>query len=579
VKEISGVPASPGIAIGPAFLFVGDSFPEIPRYAIKKSQIEEEWQKFLKAVKSVAEKMRLHLARLERETDKARAAILKAHLFMVEDVDLHEQIYAYMTSELQNVEWSVRAVSHEMTQKLLAASDSYLRERAVDIADTTSAILNKLLDVQQQSLEGFSEDVIIVAHDILPSQLLSIDKKHVKALLTDAGSQTSHIAILARSFELPAVIGLGGASKIINNGDCLIVDGGAGTVLIKAEEPELEKYKKGIAVREKQKEENHSLLNLPAETLDGKRFALKANIELPADADKLAAYGAEGIGLFRTEFLFLSQDESTEEEKQYEAYSRVIKVMKTLPVTIRTCDVGGDKILPNFFPKTEKNPLLGWRAIRFSLAMPELFKAQLRAVLRAAAAGNAEIIFPLISCVEELDQALALLEEAKAECRHSGLPIAENIRTGVMIEVPAAVLSADVLAKKVDFFSIGTNDLIQYSLAVDRGNEKVNYLARASHPALIRLIKMTIDAAHKAGIRVAMCGEMAGDITFTPLLIGLGLDEFSAYPSALPLIKRAVRACKLDDCEKLTSRVLQCTGWQEVSGLLEKFSVKKARTA
>jgi phosphotransferase system enzyme I (PtsI) len=574
VKEISGVPASSGIAIGSAFLFSGDKFPEIPRYSIKKSQIDEEWQKFLKAVKSVAEKMRLHLVKIEREANKEQADILKTHLFMVEDVDLHEQIHAFLSSELQNVEWAVWAVSHEMVQKLLAASDAYLRERAVDISDTAHTILGKLLDVQQQSLEEFSEDVIVVAPDILPSQFLTIDKKHVRALLTDAGSRTSHIAILARSFELPAVMGLGTVTKLINNGDRLVVNGDSGAVFINPDLAELEKYEQQLAALEKQKKENDALCGLAAETLDGKSFAIKANIELPADADRLPAYGAQGIGLFRTEFLFLSAGESTDEEKQYEAYSHAVKAMKGLPVAIRTSDVGGDKIFPNFSPKIEKNPLLGWRAIRFSLAMPELFKSQLRAILRAAAHGNAEIIFPLISCVEELDEALILLEEAKSECRQNGLPVAENIKVGVMIEVPAAVLSADILAKRVDFFSIGTNDLIQYSLAVDRGNEKVNYLARASHPAIIRLIKMTIDAAHNAGKKAAMCGEMAGDIRFTALLIGLGLDEFSTAPSTIPLVKRAVRAYKLSDCEKLSKRVLECTGWQEVVRLLEMFKAE-----
>jgi phosphotransferase system enzyme I (PtsI) len=461
-----------------------------------------------------------------------------------------------------------------MVEKLLASSDSYLRERAADISDTAHTVLATLLNVKQQSLEKFSKDVIVVAHDILPSQLLSIDKKHVRALLVDVGSRTSHIAILARSFEIPTVMGLGNATKLINNGDRLVVNGASGAVFVKPEEAELKKYRAEIAALEGKKKENDALRDLGAETLDGGRFTIKANIELPGDVDKLSAYGAEGIGLFRTEFLFLSAGESTDEEKQYEAYSHVIKSMGELPVKIRTSDVGGDKILPNFFPKAEKNPLLGWRAIRLSLAMPELFKAQLRAILRAAVHGNAEIIFPLISCVEELDEALVFLEEAKTECRQRGVPIGENIKVGIMIEVPAAVLCADILAKKVDFFSIGTNDLIQYSLAVDRGNEKVNYLARASHPAIVRLIKMTIDAAHKAGKKAAMCGEMAGDVRFTPLLIGLGLDEFSTAPSVIPLVKRAIRACRLDDCEKLTRRVLECDGWQEVSQALETFTAE-----
>ncbi|MDR2864811.1 MAG: phosphoenolpyruvate--protein phosphotransferase [Spirochaetaceae bacterium] len=572
MKEVFGVPVSSGIAIGCAFLFTGNEIPDIPHYLIKKSQIEDEWGKFVRATETVAAKIRLHLKNTEQAIHKEQSDILKAHLMMVEDIDLHEQIQAHLQTKLENVEWAVRSVSHEMTQKLLGAKDALLRERAVDIADISHEILNELLSIHEISLSDLSEDVIVVAHDLLPSQAITADKKHVKALVCEAGGKTSHVAILARSFEIPAIMGVSNATREIHNGDLLIVNSESGAVIINPDEKELKKHRSAILGLEKHHQKDLALSALPAETKDGIRFSLNANIELPSDVDKLEPYGAEGIGLFRTEFLFLAAIGATGEETQYDAYSTVIKAMNGAPVKIRTCDAGGDKILPEFFPVEEKNPLLGWRAIRFSLAMPEVFKAQLRAILRAGVHGNAEIIFPLVSGIEELDKALALLEEAKEQCRQNGDPIAENIKVGVMIEVPSAALTADILIKKVDFFSIGTNDLVQYSLAVDRGNEKVSYLASPTHPAILRLIKMTIEKAHQAGKKVSLCGEMAASPFFTPLLIGLGLDEFSMHPSAIPRVKSIIRNCLSDDCKKLAQRALKRQSGEEVNKLLEKFS-------
>jgi phosphotransferase system enzyme I (PtsI) len=310
-----------------------------------------------------------------------------------------------------------------------------------------------------------------------------------------------------------------------------------------------------------------ALRDLPAETLDGRRVNLKANIGIPEEADQAARYGAGGIGLYRSEFLFLTPGETAEEEEQYEAYRYVLKTLGNLPVTIRTMDLGGDKILPDF-QADEKNPLLGWRAIRFFLAHPELFKTQLRAILRASVDGNVRIMFPMISGIEELEKALAMLEEARAECRERGYAVAEHIEVGTMIEVPSAAMTADILAERSDFFSIGTNDLIQYTLAADRGNERVSYLSQPNHPAVLRFLKMTIDAAHRRGIPAAMCGELAGDPLVTPLLLGLGLDEFSMAASSIPQVKRIIRGVSMEHCRALAEKALEATSYHQVNSLV-----------
>ncbi|GHV83052.1 phosphoenolpyruvate-protein phosphotransferase [Spirochaetia bacterium] len=570
MKKISGIPASGGLAIGKALLWTGNDFPEIPRYIIHKAQVDDEWKRFLVANKNLVEKIKQHIDSLENEKNKEQSDLLRAHLMMLEDLDFQRQIRAALESQLENIEWIVWSISHEMAQKLLSAPDAYLRERASDISDMSHEILNKLLSIQQLSLSDISEDCIVIARDIPPSQALTMNKTHIKAIVTDYGSRISHTAILARSLEIPAVLGVSNGTLEINNGDMLVVDGDFGTIAINPDADELERSNGRVLSLQKKISSQQSLRDLPPETKDGKRFILKANIEVPSDAERIMQYGAEGIGLFRSEFLFLSNGEVTEEERQYKAYSDVIKTLGNMPVTIRTVDVGGDKVLPNFFPKEEKNPLLGWRAIRFSLAMPELFRAQLRAILRAASKGNLRIMFPLISGIEELDQAIAALEEAKAECRKVGQPVAENIQIGVMIEVPSAAVTADILAKKADFLSIGTNDLMQYTLAVDRGNQKVSYLAQNIHPAIIRLLKMTIDASHKAGKSVSMCGEMAGDTLALPLLLGLGLDEFSVSAPAIPEVKSVIRQCDYQKCKKLAEKILECENISEIKKILNE---------
>jgi phosphotransferase system enzyme I (PtsI) len=570
MKKLTGISTSPAIVVGKAFLYLEGEFPEIPRYSIRKGQIESEWARFTGVTAEAIKEVTVLRERAEREMSKEQADIFTAHLLMLEDPDFLDRIKTRLESSLENVEWVVWDISRELFQKLIASPDRYLRERGADISDVSRRILNGLLAIKRFSLADLEEDVILVVHDLLPSDVLTMNRERVKGIAMDVGSRTSHTAILARAFNIPAILGLSSATREINNGDILVISGISGQLVINPTEKALGQYKRALNRYSRMLDDLAAIRDLPAETLDGRRVTLKANIEVPEEARQALRCGAEGIGLYRSEFLFFTPGHTADEEEQYRAYSYVAKTMGDLPVTIRTVDVGGDKILPNF-PGDEKNPLLGWRAIRFSLALPELFKTQLRAILRSSVNGNLRIMFPLISGVEELEQALAVLEETKAECRRKKQPFAGHIQVGVMIEVPSAAVTADILAERADFFSIGTNDLIQYTLAIDRGNERVNYLAQPAHPAILRFLKTIIDTAHGRGIKAAMCGELAGDPYFTPLLLGLGLDEFSMTASAIPLVKRIIRGASQESCRALAVEALKGRSYQQINALIEAW--------
>ncbi|MDR3114796.1 MAG: phosphoenolpyruvate--protein phosphotransferase [Treponema sp.] len=571
MKKLTGIPASPGIAIEKAFLYLEDDFPEIPRYSIRKNQVESEWKRFLTANHEAAEEVKSLHERALREVSTEQAAIFQSHLMMLEDIDFQDQIKDHLKDSLQNIEWVFWDISHELSQRLMASPDSQFRERAADISDVSRRVMHQLLSVKKFSLADLSSDVILVSHDLLPSDVLAMNKKRVKAIVMDAGGRTSHTAILARAFDIPAVLGLSTITKEIDKGDKLVVNGTSGEVIINPDTQVLWQYQRAIDQYRKRFDEFLELREVPAETKDGHRVCLKANIEIPEEADQISRYGAEGIGLYRSEFLFLTPKQATAEDEQYRAYSHVLKAMEDKPVTIRTLDNGGDKLLPNFQATDEKNPLLGWRAIRFSLSRPELFKTQLRALLRASINGNLRIMFPMISGIEELEQALSILEEAKAECRRKNQAYSDAMEVGIMIEVPAAAMTADILAERSDFFSIGTNDLIQYCLAVDRGNERVNYLAQPSHPAVLRYLRKIIQSAHEKGITAAMCGELAGDPSATALLLGLGLDEFSMTAQSIPQVKRIIRGVTLESCRILAEKALQCTSYHHVTLLVEAW--------
>jgi phosphotransferase system enzyme I (PtsI) len=575
MKKFTGIAASPGIALGKALRYLEEDLPEIPRYGIQKNQIETEWNRLLAARASAAAAVRDLHERAQQKLGRNQADIFAAHLLMLQDPDFFDQMRDRLETTLKNSEWIVWELSQEFIQKMGRSPDPYLRERAADITDISRRLLGALQNRRPFSPAELPENGILVVHDLLPSALLNMDKERVKGLVMDLGSRTSHIAILARTFTIPLVLGLSTASLEIETGDTLALDGASGLVVVNPDAAEIKRIKADIGRRRRTAEQLRVIRRLPAQTQDGRTVAIRANISIPEEAEQALQNGAEGIGLYRSEFLFLSPGPSMDEDAQCRAYQQVLRLMGTLPVTIRTMDVGGDKLVPELEGTYEKNPLLGWRAVRFSLSRPDLFKTQLRAILRASASGaepaRVRLLFPLITGIEELEQALAFFAEAKAECQSRNQPFGERIEAGPMIEAPSAAMTADILAKKSDFFSIGTNDLVQYTLAVDRGNERVSYLAQPFHPAVLRLIKRTIDAAHAQGIPAAMCGELAGEPWAAPLLLGLGLDEFSMAPSSIPAVKRIIRALSLESCRVLAEKALDCGSHTEVRSLVDAW--------
>lgn len=551
-------------------MFLDDEEPTIPRYAVTESELDAEWDRFVVAVGKAKDDVEALRDRAVREMGQEHGAIFDSHLIMLDDPDLLESIEASLRSSLLNMEWIVHQYAQAIVKRLEGLDDPILQERTVDVHDITRRILNHLMFRERFSLADLNSDVVLVARNLLPSDMIAMNRSKVRAIVMDAGGKTSHTAILARAFEIPAVLGLGGSARAIRNGDIVVVDGNTGDVRVQPDPQTLERYER-IRARMAERDETLSgLASLPAKTLDGKEVLIKANIEVPEETDSVLRHGAQGIGLFRSEFLFLQPGRAPSEESQYVAYGRVIEAMGDRPVTIRTLDVGGDKVVPDLAIEEEKNPLLGWRAIRYCLSDKELFQSQLRAILRASVSGDARIMFPMISGPVELDSALAQLEAAKAECRRRGQAFREDIPVGIMIEVPSAAMIADILAPKVDFFSIGTNDLIQYTIAVDRGNERVAYLHEPFHPAVIRLVKKVIDDGHAAGIPVSMCGEMASDPFAAVVLLGLGLDEFSMSAVSVPDVKRTIRSIGFAEARAVADEVLKLGSHRETEEYLAK---------
>ncbi|HAP43297.1 MAG: phosphoenolpyruvate--protein phosphotransferase [Spirochaetes bacterium GWD1_61_31] len=570
MRSLSGIPASSGIAIARAFVFLDDDEPIIPRYAIAGNELAGEWQRFQVALEKAREDIVLLRDRAKREMGDEHSAIFDAHLLMLEDVDLLENIEKSLNDSLLNIEWVLHQYSSSVVSQLESLDDPHFQERSSDVHDITHRILNHLMFRERFSLADLPEDVVLVAHNLLPSDMISMTRQHVKAIVMDAGGKTSHTAILARAFEIPAVLGLSGSVRSIKNGEMLIVNGQAGLVIVDPDTDMLVRYEN---IRARVLAHNDVLIAMagqPAVTKDGIPLVLKANIEVPDEIETVIRHGAAGIGLFRSEFLFLQPGWAPSEEDQFSAYRRVLAAMNGKPVTIRTLDVGGDKVMPDMAMSAEKNPLLGWRAIRYCLFDVEMFQNQLRAILRASAFGDARIMFPMISGPDELDAALAALDVAKQACRDAKIAFREDIPVGIMIEIPSAALIADILARKVSFFSIGTNDLIQYTIAVDRGNERVAYLHEPFHPAVLRLIKRVIDDGHAAGISVSMCGEMASDPAAAIILLGLGLDEFSMSAASIPLVKRVLGSVNRTEASAIAAAVLTLESHRQVEDFMQQ---------
>lgn len=566
MREYRGIPASGGIAINHAFAHYADSAP-VPRRSITESQVESEWRRYRAAVERAAAEVR-GIKENVNPRHTGRHQLLDAQLLMLHDPEMNEHIRRDTTRTLTNVEWILSEYVESMVNTLESSGDEYLAERSMDILDVSRRITNQLLYRERLSLALIDREVILVSPNLLPSEIIHLDPEKVRGIVLDAGGPTSHTVILARSMGIPAVVGLGNVCRSIEPDDVIIVDGENGVVIVDPDEETLRRCRDRLEELVKREKHLLGLKELPARTLDGHRLSMLANIEIPGEIGGVLSSGAEGVGLFRSEFLFMDPHQSPDEDRQFRAYARILQEMGDKPVTIRTLDAGGDKLLPGVNESDELNPLLGWRAIRFCLGEEELFRNQLRALLRASAHGNLRIMFPLISNTRELDDALSILNEEKGDLAAAGTPMAEKIPVGIMIEVPSAALIADVLARRADFFSIGTNDLIQYTMAVDRGNEKIADLYQTWHPAVWRLIETTVEGARESGIPAAMCGELAGDPLAAVLLAGLGLDELSMSVHSIPAVKSMVRSIDTLSAREALAEVLTMENADDVQSLL-----------
>ena len=563
-KSFRGIPVSTGVCRG-KILVLGRARPTIARRQVADGALAEEVNRLEKALVQTRQQILEVQRKVSEGMGAQEGSIFEAHLLVLEDRTLLDEVVRVIQQQKVNAEHAFHTVAERYATMLSAIEDEYLRERATDMRDVTMRVLNNLLGVEADAdLRHLKEPCIIISHDLTPSNTAQLDKRHVLGFATDVGSKTSHTAIMARSLRIPAVVGLRDVSAQLEDGQQVLLDGLNGVLIVNPTDQTLYEYGQIILRQATLQQRLRDLLHEPAVTLDGHRVALNANIEQAADTEQVKANGAEGVGLFRTEYLFLNREHLPDEEQQYQDYRAAAAALKPLPVVIRTLDLGGDKFLAHMQMPTELNPFLGWRAIRISLQERDIFRAQLRAILRASAEGNVRMMYPMISGLDELKQANALLEEYKAELRRENVPFDENLEVGAMIETPSAAIVADSLAKRVSFFSIGTNDLIQYSLAVDRMNEKIAHLYEPTHPAIVRLIKITVEAAHKHKVRVTVCGEMAGDPVLAPLLLGLGVDELSAAPSLVPSLKFLIRRLKLSEARELAAFAMECESASDI---------------
>ncbi|MBI5773434.1 MAG: phosphoenolpyruvate--protein phosphotransferase [Verrucomicrobia bacterium] len=564
-RVFRGIAVSAGVCRGKVLLLAAASDVTVPQYSVPDDGVAHEIYRFEQALAQTRQQILDVQRKVTEGMGAEHASIFEAHLLVLEDPMLIEEVTRHIHKNKVNVEHAFREVAEKYARTLSAMPDDYLRERAADMRDVSVRIINNLLGRQETvDLQHLTEPCIIISHDLAPSVTAQLDKKMVLGFATDIGGKTSHTAIMARSLEIPAVVGLKNISQKLKGGQEVLIDGFNGLVILNPTEQTLYEYGQVQRQRLTFEDRLREMKDLPAVTSDGVSVVLSANVEQAADTESVQAVGAQGVGLFRTEYLFINRELLPTEEEQFTAYQQVAATLQPHPVIIRTLDLGGDKYLPHLNIPEEMNPFLGWRAIRYCLQERDLFRTQLRAILRASVEGNIRLMYPMISGLDELVQANAFLDECRAELRKEGVAFNENLEVGAMIEIPSAVMVADALARHVKFFSIGTNDLIQYTLAVDRLNERIAHLYEPTHPAIVRLIKLTVDAAHRNGIWAGVCGEMAGDPALTPLLLGLGVDELSATPSLVPQVKYLLRALNMAEARELAASALNCDSATEI---------------
>ncbi len=565
---LKGIEASPGICIGKAYLVDREGVDVVRKYFIGEGKLRHETKRFKVAVKKAKDELKLIIKKSNKEL-RQQSYILEAHVLMLKDKMLYGKTIKTIEDERINAEWALKKAVSSLKSMFQDMSDPYLKERAADIVHVSERVMKNLVGAEPVNIADICKRVILIAQDLSPAETSQIQLEKIQGFVTNRGGRASHTGIIARTLEIPAVLGLDQATKIIQNDDLIIVDGTDGTVIVRPTEETLIKYEERKVRYEEHRAAIARRSHLVAETTDGFQLPVMGNIELPEEVVSVIDHGGDGIGLYRTEFQYLNSSVFPSEDELFDKYMDVVEVIAPKPVIIRTLDINGDRAIAPVSERDEINPALGLRAIRYCLQNPKIFKTQIRAILRVAAYGDVRILIPMISNYDELCETKRILNEVAVSLNKEGAVFKRDIEVGIMMEVPSAVIMADVMAENVDFFSIGTNDLIQYSLAIDRGNSEVAYLYNPLHPAIIRMIKHVVDVAHEKGIKVFMCGEMASDPIYIPVLLGLGLDELSMNPQSIPAVKSMVRSLNIKDIKRFTKDMLKQTSATAVMKLVQ----------
>jgi len=567
--KLKGIAASQGISFAKAYVFVE---PDLTVKEVKIEDVAAEIKRFEDAIEASKKELTIIKENALASLGADKAAVFEAHLLILDDPEFMGTVKTDIESKVINAEYAFKETSDMFISMFEAMDNEYMKERAADIRDVSKRILAHLLGVDLPNPSLIDEEVIVIAEDLTPSDTAQLNKKYVKGFATNIGGRTSHSAIMARSLEIPAVVGTSSITEDVKNGDILILDGLDGVVLVNPDEATTAEYKEKHAKFEAQKAEWAKLVTEKSVTKDGHEVILAANIGTPADLEGVKNNGGEAVGLYRTEFLYMGRDQLPTEDEQFEAYKAVLEGMGDKPVVVRTLDIGGDKELPYLDLPKEMNPFLGFRAIRLCLEEKDLFRTQLRALLRASVYGKLCVMFPMIATIQEFRAAKALFLEEKEKLVAEGVAVSNDIELGIMVEIPSTAVIADIFAKEVDFFSIGTNDLIQYTMAADRMSEKVSYLYQPYNPAILRLVKNVIEASHKEGKWTGMCGEMAGDSLAIPLLLGMGLDEFSMSATSILQARSQIKNLTLAEMKELVEKAVMCATTEEVLALIEEYT-------